>query len=44
MHGRDQVHKKLWAEALKEKYILEDVGVDGKVILKWILKKYCVRV
>lgn len=44
MHGRDQIHTKLWVETLKERLILEDVGMDGKVILKWILKKYYVRV
>jgi len=29
----------LWVEILKEKDHLEDLGVDDKIILKWILCK-----
>jgi len=33
------MHTALWLESLKERDYLEDVGVDGKVILKWIFEK-----
>jgi hypothetical protein len=29
-----------WSENLKERDHLRDVGVDGRLILNWILKKY----
>jgi len=29
-----------WLENLKRRDHLEDLGVDGKVILEWILGKY----
>lgn len=27
-------------EKLKGRYHLEDIGVDGRVVVKWILKEY----
>ena len=32
------MHTEFWLGILREIYHLEDVGVDGKVILKWIFK------
>jgi hypothetical protein len=31
-------YKKLWYETMKEKGYLEDVGINGRVIIKCILK------
>jgi hypothetical protein len=28
-----------WSKYLKGRYNLEDVGVDGRKMLKWIIKK-----
>jgi len=32
------MYAKFWYEHVKEKGHLEDVGVDGRIILKWFLK------
>jgi hypothetical protein len=37
--GRKEMHVELWSENLNEIIYLEDLGVDAKVIFKWILKK-----
>jgi hypothetical protein len=29
----------IWLAYLKERNHLDDVGVDGRLVLKWILKK-----
>jgi hypothetical protein len=40
MHGRDEkIHTKFWLEKLKGKDHLEDLGIDGKIILELILGK-----
>jgi len=31
------MHTKLWSVTLKGRYYSEDLGVDGKLMLKWIL-------
>jgi hypothetical protein len=31
------VHTEVWWENLKKRYRLEDLGVDERIILKWIL-------
>jgi hypothetical protein len=33
-HGRDEVHTKFWSENLKGRDHLEDLGIDGKMILE----------
>jgi hypothetical protein len=35
-----EVHTGFWWENLKERGQLEDLGVDGKIILKWIFGKW----
>jgi len=38
--GRGEMHTGFCWEDLKERDHLEDLGVDGRIILKWILKKW----
>jgi hypothetical protein len=33
------VHANIWSENLKAKYYLEDQGLDGRMSLKWNIKK-----
>jgi len=33
MHGRDEMHTIFWLENLKGRDHLEDLGIDGKVML-----------
>jgi hypothetical protein len=39
MHGRDEKCIQFFFENLKERDHLGDLGVDGKIILEWILGK-----
>jgi hypothetical protein len=32
--------EKFWWENLTERYHLEDPGVDGRLILRWIIRKW----
>ena len=34
-----EVRRRFWWEKLKERDRLKDKGVDGRILLKWILKK-----
>jgi hypothetical protein len=34
--GREDAHKKVLWERLKERDCCEEQGVDGRIILKWI--------
>jgi hypothetical protein len=38
------MHTKYWSENLKGTEHLEDVGIDRRIILNWILEKQIVRV
>jgi hypothetical protein len=38
--GREEVHTGFWWGNLKERDHLEDGGVDGRIILRWIFKKW----
>ena len=38
--GRTDVHTGFWWENLREEDHLEDPGVDGKIIVKWIMEKW----
>jgi hypothetical protein len=38
--GTGEVHAGFWWGELRERYHLEDLGVDGRIILKWIFKKW----
>jgi hypothetical protein len=40
-HARDitEIHTKLWSQNQKVRNFLEDLGVDGKITLKFITRK-----
>ena len=42
--GRGEVHTGFWWGTLKERDHLGDPGVDGRIILRWILRKWDVGV
>ena len=37
--GRGEVHTEFWWRNLRERDHLGELGVDGRIILKWIFKK-----
>jgi hypothetical protein len=39
LNGRQEVHTEILSEKLKEKVHLEDVSLDGRIILKLNLKR-----
>jgi hypothetical protein len=38
--GRGEMHKGFWWRNLRERGCLEDLGIDGRIILKFIFKKW----
>jgi hypothetical protein len=38
--GRREIHAEFWWGDLREGYHLKDLDVDGRIILKWIIKKW----
>jgi hypothetical protein len=38
--GAGELHTEFWWGDLMERDHLEDLGVDGRIIVKWILKKW----
>jgi hypothetical protein len=40
MWGRGEVHTGLWCGNLRERDHLEDLDVDGEVILMWVFEKW----
>lgn len=37
--GKRNMHTRLWLGNTKERGYLDDLDLDGNIILKWILKK-----
>jgi hypothetical protein len=42
--GEVEVYTRFWWENLRERDHLEDPGVDERIILRWILRKWDVRI
>ena len=40
LQGRAQVYTGFWLENLRERDHLGDPGVDGRIILRWIFRKW----
>jgi len=40
MGEKKNIHKFLWYGNMKERVHLEDIDVDGRIVLKWILRKW----
>ena len=38
--GRGQLHTGFWWEDPRKKVHVQDLGVDGEIILKWIFKRW----
>jgi hypothetical protein len=38
--GRREVYSGFWWGKLRERDHLEDLGVDGRIILRWIFRKW----
>jgi len=40
MHGREELHGGFWWGSMRERDHVEDSGVDGRIILRWIFGKW----
>jgi hypothetical protein len=40
VRGRGEVHTGFWWENLRERDNLENRGIDGRIILRWIFRKW----
>ena len=40
VEGAEEVHREFWWRDLMERDHLENLGVDSRIILKWIFKKW----
>ena len=38
VHGRKEMHARFWLENMKDRNKLEVIGVEGRIILKWVLR------
>jgi len=38
--GRTEIYTRFWWGNLRERAHLEDSGVDGRIILRWIFRKW----
>jgi hypothetical protein len=36
----EEVHTRFWLGDVRKRACFEDIGVDGKIILKWIVQKW----
>jgi len=43
-HGRDEMRTHFWSENLKGRDHAEHLGIDGRIILEWILRKQVTKV
>jgi hypothetical protein len=38
-HGSNEMYTEFWSGNLKGRDHMEDLGVDGRIIIEWVLKK-----
>jgi len=42
--GEERVYRGFWCRNLRERDHLKDCSIDGRIILRWIFKKWDVRI